>query len=650
MNLEELLNMPEFNIFIDPRELEFFYTGHKRNCNELIHKIFSDMMSRINSIMENPQIVEEKDNDILDECSRKREDIQKRIDELEASVNRLKDENMSASERKATQEKINASKNAIIEEIDALNKTTSGILQRKFNTDSRSTHIESECVKEALIENNRNISISQLALFYGMLAKKYYTWIQKAERGEHKGYDEFCFTNGFIFSITDNRIISNDVNSERPYYSTEDIKDSLVETMLKANQICQKENKNSNKRFGIRGEYFLRGASVQGSSVLESIDSKSFSDFLKSEEFISSLNPKKIEEYIKKGYYSKNDFIKIIKRGNLPEEIVAELIGKKLISSNDNEVLKLFNVKSYKDLIKKKKYGLETAIILYSAKRITMQDLEELFKDRDDISMPQKAFWERVSHYYQDDLNKISELITHNVIDYTSSIDFLETLSERFVISEDEKKYLNKVMDDFKTDELINDTENGVREFGGISRYDSKKKGLTIDPEKRKAYLRSIGDVKELVIRGETLLQDDSDDKLDDTQKEQKKINSLDGYQVVIIPDKRVAILEKFYEVKRDKDGKIVFRKNEEGKLVPAIENATYIIPIGMARDFATRKNKQELMRSRLVRRTAHTRAWVTNTESRIKDINPEAEFNPKNTKRWSRIIEKNYDDLSGNR
>ena len=108
-----------------------------------------------------------------------------------------------------------------------------------------------------------------------------------------------------------------------------------------------------------------------------------------------------------------------------------------------------------------------------------------------------------------------------------------------------------------------------------------------------------------------------------------------------------MAILEKLYETTRDKNGKIEYKKNKEGKLIPAVENATYIIPIEMAADFARKKNKKELIESSDVRRVSHSMEWVSNLESKAKSLmkirGVEVEFDEKNTELWAERIRQNY-------
>ena len=118
--------------------------------------------------------------------------------------------------------------------------------------------------------------------------------------------------------------------------------------------------------------------------------------------------------------------------------------------------------------------------------------------------------------------------------------------------------------------------------------------------------------------------------------------------------NKKIAVLEKFYEVTRDKNENIVYKKDENGNLIAAIENATYIMPIGMAKDFAERKNKQQLRQSPYVTSVSHTMNWIRNTENAIALVAERAglqvEFSRENTEKWSKLVKENYEVLKEKR
>ena len=159
---------------------------------------------------------------------------------------------------------------------------------------------------------------------------------------------------------------------------------------------------------------------------------------------------------------------------------------------------------------------------------------------------------------------------------------------------------------------------------------------MTIDPQLRAKYFEDIGGVKSIFINGSRLIND---------EEGKNKKNSLDGYQLLVFPDKGVAVLEKFFETTH-KDGKVDFKRDENGDLIPAVENATYVIPIEKAVEYATRKNKKDL---RSMKRGAitvyHSRNWVKQLEAAMKEIAPEyAKFSKNKTDEWTQIIKEDYE------
>lgn len=234
-------------------------------------------------------------------------------------------------------------------------------------------------------------------------------------------------------------------------------------------------------------------------------------------------------------------------------------------------------------------------------------------------------------------LTEISELLTHDIFDYSTSMEYLKHMQHRGIISEEERQYIEVLCQNFKTDELINNRENELLDVTGEGEklVQPRVPRLTIDPQIRLNYLRSLGAVKKLRVRGETFLKDSPENS--------GKRNSLDGYEMFIIPSKKIAVLEKLYETTRDKQGNIVYRKNKNGELIPAIENATYFIPIAMAKDFVEKKNKRDLIKSPFVERVYHTADWVVNCERKMHLIVPSIELSKENSKKWDAKVRENY-------
>ena len=238
------------------------------------------------------------------------------------------------------------------------------------------------------------------------------------------------------------------------------------------------------------------------------------------------------------------------------------------------------------------------------------------------------------------DSNKIGELLTHNVLNYDESISFLSFLVEHKHIAQEQSDYYEKLMSDFKTNQLLNISQVEELGYTGQKTGETHKAGVAIDPNLRIKYLKSIGSVKRIIIKGKKMLSDQ-------TGRERK--NTIDGYELLILPEKRIGILEKFYESTRSASNDIGYKHNKKGELIPAISNATYIIPIGLAKELAENKNKQELLRLPYVRRCFHTANWVNMLESRIKEVSPEIEFDKQNTDIWAKKISENYRTNRGN-
>lgn len=501
------------------------------------------------------------------------------------------------------------------------------------NKDAFMTAIQGNLMKTIISLNKQKINTSSLTVFLGGLSQKYLTWILDAEKGKHTGRDEFCYADGEIVVIDENRVTTNN-----PAVSYIEIKSRLAEGVLIAsNQFSQ------NKRpYTVNGTYIGRGFRQNVSR--ENFSSDRLSKFSKTQGVISSLDPSKFPEYVKSGIIKKWDVIKYINKQILPKDIAIDLMVAGIISPR--EVYEVLHIKSDKDLPKCDKIKFASKLLLYSAGKIKIDDLEKAAKHeekRREITLESEDI-SKIAKYYKGNINKISELLTHNVLDFSLSMSFLDSLVQQQAITDEDRTYLVNIMNDFKVSELLNETEN--EKFGsegsGTGKTKTYTNGVTIDPNIRKEYFKSIGDVKEIFINGQRLISDESDGV---TEK-----NSLDGYQLIIIPDKKIAVLEKFYEVKRNKEGKIEYKTDKKGNLIAATEQATYIMPIAMAKDFAEQKNKQQLIKSPYVSRTFHSMNWTKNTEEAMKKVarrtGLDIEFNRENTDKWADMVRENYMQL----
>ncbi len=161
---------------------------------------------------------------------------------------------------------------------------------------------------------------------------------------------------------------------------------------------------------------------------------------------------------------------------------------------------------------------------------------------------------------------------------------------------------MNKVP--FSENELVEITEE---------KKEAKPSSFVIDPSVRLGYFQSLGEVKKVQLQGQNFIKD-SDDRIG-------KRNSLDGYEMFVIPSKAIAVLEKLYETSRDQSGNIGYVRNQAGERVPAIESETYFMPMSMARDFMEGNNKREMLRSPFVEKAYHTSNWVINAGQKMDRI-----------------------------
>lgn len=630
--VNEILDVKQFDFYINPGELPFFIDKPKNQTtvmSQVQNKLSENYQNLIQGILPTADKLKKRSSAILE----KNTQASKRNQEIRAELETLSG-NQLGRKYELLEEQYRLAKEA--EEIIAESKEIELILN---NNDSFVTHENNVTLKQILKENAGLVNRDRLILYFGMLAKKYLNWIISAEKGTHKESNEFCYGNGEIITIRGNQV------SMQLHDSLESLKSDLAEAVLIANQEIQSKNKNT--QFSISGIYHSRGG--KQSTTREQFSTKELADLAKSETVLSNIDFKKMGEYIDSGLVNKWALIKLMNKGSFDINLAIRLYEKGTLKQ-DELLKKVFVVNNFSELLKNKKLSLDSKLLLYSMDKIKIDELEksaEKHIEKEDIISPET--FRIISKYYSRNINKISELLTHNVLDFTQSMQFLDELRNSYKISDQEKEYLTDIMNDFKTKQLLNQTENGKIERGDKERTNASlhiTKGVTIDPRIRREYLKSIGDVKDVFIKGQTLIQDDSLANLDGKTKR----NSLDGYQVIIIPDKKVAILEKFYEVTRNKDGNVEYKKDEKGRLIPAVENATYIIPIGLAKDFCEKKNKQELIKSPYVRRASHTMNWVTNVESKIKVLNPKAEFEKENTNKWHKKVMDNYQELLENR
>lgn len=656
--VKELLDTSQFNFYINLGETDFFVDKPKdKNVvnREINQKLTQNFLSNVNLYEDKIKEYQNKTNKYFQKYAaleERRKAYQKKLDDVGLKSKRDKNGDLILTQE--LKNEIYSELEEIKKEEESLEKEAEFLREngkRFVSSDAFTTSMNLDSIKEALIENSKYINENELNLYYGLLAKKYLTWITDAENGKHKGYDEICYGNGEIIVVNGNKITSN-----MPDFSVEDLKHRLVETALIANSNLQESKINKNKPLIISGNYYGRGGNQ--AVVRERFSSNDLIDFCKSEVLLSSINKEKLDEYINSGLFKKWDIVKFIDKGLLSADIAIELMLKGIFTKE--EVFTKIIKENVKTAVMSDKISFSAKLLLYSSENIDIKTFEDAAKQHieNNEQVPREYFY-KVSKYYTGNINKVSQLLTHDILDFTKSMEFLDALVEQGEISTVDKDYLTEIMNDFKTNELLNNTKNAMREKGNreITNKQVHSHGVSIDPKIRKQYLESIGDVKEILIKGQASQDSEQVEEQflikDDSESATKK-NSLDGYQLIIIPDKKIAVLEKFYEVTRDKDGNVMYKKDENGNSIAAIENATYVMPIGMAKDFAERKNKQQLRKSPYVIPVSHTMNWVTNIEQAMKTVAGRAhlkvDFEKENTEKWAELVVENYKKLKEKR
>lgn len=491
------------------------------------------------------------------------------------------------------------------------------------NNDSRVTRNLGNIMKRNILENQKLIGKDSFILFLGGLAAKY---LRESYTSKEI---EITYTNGDIIIARDGQAIKKGIDDlDFKYVDISEVRGKLVEGILIASKELQ-DNIKRKSNMSFVGTYMGRGTRQKMEKIKFSL--KELDELHRSKIIYESLSVDKIKELINKKLLKSSDVLRSASAGYINSIDVLVLL-KEGVLKKEEVLKKVFKANSFNEVLKKKDFSSEMKFALYSIGEVNIKELEKSFENFDTTISPDVYL--KMKKYF--DHKKIGELLTHNVLSFTESRKFLKVLEENRSISHDENLYFQKVMEDFKCDELLNqvETEEIDKKEGEVHGI-SHEPRLTIDPILRTEYLKSIGAIKRVKINGEMAISED--------EKNKRKTNSLDGYELFVIPDKKIAVLEKRYEVTRNKDGHIVYKTNKKGEYIPALDNATYIMPIGLARDLVESKNKKDLIASPYVYRTFHTMDWVRATQSRMKAINPEIEFHKDNTEVWKEKIAKDY-------
>lgn len=355
-----------------------------------------------------------------------------------------------------------------------------------------------------------------------------------------------------------------------------------------------------------------------------------------------------IDEWINEGLLTPEEIIKAFREG--------KILPRDLAILNELGIIPQIT-EATKDNQEVQRNKLFAKLLLFSQDKESIELIEALLSNdpeqRDNITdeMLEELSWSFTNF---DIRNSLYSLLIHDVLEYDQSMLLIDKLNDAEKLQkynetkdhdkankESDEEFLKRGIHDFKVNLIKNIATPELFDFLGEGSIVINTDGrLTIDPLLRAKYFTEIGGVKSIFIDGSRLINDEDG---------RKSKNSLDGYQLLIFPDKGVAVLEKFFETIH-RSGKIEYKKDTEGNLIPAIDNATYVLPIEKAVEYATKKNKKDLRKIESGRATVyHVRNWVKNLEAAMRNIAPQfAKFDRDNTKRWSAAIMKDYDDRIG--
>lgn len=520
---------------------------------------------------------------------------------------------------------INNKKDVLRVQQEISDKCSENALERFNNADTRlfmgtradcmATRENSQIIYDVLIKNSNKIDINKFIIFLGNLALHYLTTIN------NKYNYEYCYANGDIVCLENGKIgilRENPNNHEGINKDYIEAKERLAEGILVASRYLSQFKGKENEYEGIIAQ---RGKNSENIIIDFSSDTiKKFAII----SAIAGISPDKLKLYIDKKLISKGAIINEIKKKDLLKGYVILLVAGGVLNNEDIKSIYGINLTEF---LKNPEIDMCTKIFLYNRNIINIKELEEYVKlNQDEI----QSIKDEAVEMLKGNIDKITELLIHNVLDYENSMNYLDELEQKQIITAQERTEIEQTMNDFKTAELLNDADKPkfleAVPTGTIP--PSHRVGIAIDPQLRVQYLKSIGDVKELKIRA---------------QKEEGKSEALEGYELLILPSKKVAILEKFYENTRDREGNIRYKKDKQGKAIPAIDNATYVLPLIMAKELVEKQNKQDLLKSPYVHRAFHTVNWVNSVENKIMEINPRAEFIQENTDNWKKAIADNY-------
>lgn len=396
-----------------------------------------------------------------------------------------------------------------------------------------------------------------------------------------------------------------------------------------------------------------------------------------------NLSYSKYEELLKRDDFDGQSFLAAIRYGWIDKKIVIELIANNLIPHNDAiEALEHSPRRNYNEI---HEYDIETQIITWCAtcqsslKWISVGDLEnkirEIKKDDEEskVYSPSDDLIEKIVELIHGDYNQLSALLTSTAFDYHSMDKVIDKSNEKGYLSQEATDRLRKVVKKFRIDQLENH-QNAVkydeRDYpddgggNGENPFENQVLRLIYDPVKRLKIFAaintntknpSIGNLKRIIIDGNHKNKDGEPVK-----------SSFHGYELIILPEADVAILEKLYEVERieekSPDGtvshRMQYKRDEQGHLIPVKDsNRTYILPLDEALELAQNFNKEQLHKSKKCKRCNHSLNWLENVGDSVKAVMKRDGKSNENTRNaeekidnvvnsYLEIMRRNYNEL----
>ena len=358
------------------------------------------------------------------------------------------------------------------------------------------------------------------------------------------------------------------------------------------------------------------------------------------------LSYSEYEELLGRENFDGQSFLAAIRYGWIDKKIVIELLANNLIPYDDTiEALEHSPRRNYNEI---HEYDIETQIITWCAtfqsslKWISIGDLEnkirEIKKDDEEskVYTPSDDLIEKIVELIYGDYNQLSALLTSTAFDYHSMDKVIDKSNEKGYLSQEATERLRKVVKKFRIDQLENH-QNAVRyderdypddDGGGKGEEPPENQAIRLiyDPVKRLKIFAaintntknpSIGDLKRIIIDG-----------MHENRNGKPTKSSFHGYELIVLPEADVAILEKLYEVERieekSQDGNISHRmqytRDKQGHLIPMKDNnRTYILPLDEALELAQNFNKEQLFKSNKCIRCNHSLNWLENVGESVK-------------------------------